>query len=185
MPKKSNSNGFSVVEVLVVIVVVTLLALGGFYVAHKKNDKKVDSTTKSQTASSAKATTKPDTNNPVQTDPSDGGKYLVISEWNKRVLLPSDLQGKVSYIYNSGAGEPDPDTGLPLQNARIYVTANTFTDNGCAITTTSLGNSVVNASSGEHFWTGHSTEAHNLDGTHGWHLETNGRDGVVFYAEVR
>lgn len=73
---------------LVLVILLLVLGIGGgiLYSTNKKD------TPKSQTPQTQ--ITQP----PPLTDPSEGGKYLVIKEWGVRFLLPEDLRGDVSYI---------------------------------------------------------------------------------------
>jgi len=149
MTKESNDKGFSAVDVVVVLVVLIAIGLGGFAVWHSNHKTKSKTVANSKAAQSAssnqKAKTTPPSNTvPVKTDPSDNGKYLVISEWNKRVLLPTHLQGKTAYKINADT-TTDPDSGLPLQAADIYIASSALEPTACSIISTSVGDSVDTA----------------------------------------
>lgn len=93
----TNQQGFSVLEGIVIALVIVLLALGGWWVWHQtKKDEPKPSSNGSQTEGQSE---------PQPQDPSEGGKYLVITEWGLRFLLPEELRGDVKYgifTFNSG-----------------------------------------------------------------------------------
>lgn len=80
---RKNQNGFSPLFILLIVLVVGAIGFGAWYVL--KQDNKQTSTTTEQTAPSES----PQTQQP--TDPSEGGKYLVIKEWNVRALQNATL----------------------------------------------------------------------------------------------
>ncbi|MFE3858188.1 hypothetical protein ACFXPN_44525 [Streptomyces griseorubiginosus] len=98
MTKKLSTNGFSVVEVVVVLFVVAALGVGGFFVWQKTHDKNKTSDTKTQTTDQKTDTNTDENTEPA--DPSEGGKYLVIKEWGVRFPLPEQLRGDVDYSLN-------------------------------------------------------------------------------------
>lgn len=86
-----QSPGFSIIETVIVVAVVIAAGLGGWYVWQKNH--KANSTTSSNTTTQTKQS-----NTQSQTaDPSEGGKYLVITEWNVRMPLAAELQDDVKY----------------------------------------------------------------------------------------
>jgi len=96
MPKKLSSNGFSVVEMIVALLVVAAIALGGFFVwQHNKDDNSKDKS--SNTSQSSGNGSSQQAGEDKNTDPSEGGKYLVIKEWGVRFLLPESLRGDIYY----------------------------------------------------------------------------------------
>ena len=96
MPKKLSSNGFSVVEVVVALLVVVALGLGGFFVwQHNKDDSSKDKS--SNTNQSSGNSSEQQAGEDKNSDPSEGGKYLVIKEWGVRFLLPESLHDDVTY----------------------------------------------------------------------------------------
>jgi hypothetical protein len=88
-----QSKGFSAIELVIVLVVVLAAGFGGWYVWHK-NHTSVPAKQSSST-NQAKSTQSNQTN--TQSDPTEGGKYVVIKEWGVRFLLPQDLRGDVEY----------------------------------------------------------------------------------------
>jgi hypothetical protein len=90
MSSEGKSEGFSAVAIVIVTVVLVALGATGWYVAQPKNNKKETNNNTQQT----NPTTSP---KQKATDPSEGGKYLVIREWNVRVLLPDSLKSNVFY----------------------------------------------------------------------------------------
>lgn len=100
MGKKVQSHGFSVVGILVIVLVVTAAGLGGWYVWHK-NQKTEPAKQSSNTANNNSQ--KNETSQ--QTDPSEGGKYLVIKEWGVRFPLSEEIRGDVKYgIFTLSSG---------------------------------------------------------------------------------
>lgn len=88
MRKLDRQRGFSVIASLVII---TVVGLAGWFVwqKNKKSDPSPSSNTNSQTNGQA--------DKPLSSDPSEGGKYLVIQEWKIRLLLPVELRDDVIY----------------------------------------------------------------------------------------
>lgn len=80
----SNQKGFSVVEVILVIVIVGLLAVVGWFVYNRSNDKGPSSVTNTQTSATTPSNT---------TTKTDLSKYLVIKEWAVKIPLNSDVAG--------------------------------------------------------------------------------------------
>jgi len=132
MKQKLTNTGFGAVEVLVIVAIVLGLGLGSWTVLHK--DKK-DQVSPIPTKTSSQSAKQPNT----QTDLSEGGKYLVIKGWGVRTALPADFQGKVTYTIKD---DTDPDTGLPLESADIFVRSDAFNADICSITNTSVGPSI-------------------------------------------
>ena len=95
MKRKSNQQGFSIAILLVVIVVLAGLVLAGWYV-WKKNRK---DNTSNKTSTSQ--TNQKDDKKQMASDPSEGGKYLVISEWGVRFPLSSDIS-EAYYEFTAG-----------------------------------------------------------------------------------
>lgn len=95
MMKKMHADGFSVVGIVVIVLVIAAIGLGGWYVWNKnKNDEAANK--KNSSATQNNANNQSD-NTKTQTDPSEGGKYLVINEWEVRIPIPSELMGQVEY----------------------------------------------------------------------------------------
>ena len=84
-----GQKGFSVVEVVVVLAMVAVLAVGGFFVWQKNKD---DSAKKSD-AKTSQSEEEP-------SDPSEGGKYLVIEEWAIKLPLNDDI-AEAYYTFSS------------------------------------------------------------------------------------
>jgi hypothetical protein len=115
---QGKSQGSSVIVVLVGLFVVMALGFGGWYVWHK-NDSKTVKSTNSTASSTATKSTGTESQVTPPSDPSDGGKYMVIPEWGVRVALPPDLQNKLTY--KLGDAVTDPDTNLAPQGATFYL----------------------------------------------------------------
>ncbi|MEV5532620.1 hypothetical protein [Streptomyces prunicolor] len=93
MSRKLSTNGFSIVEIIVIIFVVAALGVSGFFVWQKTHKK--ETTTKSNPKTSQTNQDKDTSTEPA--DPSDGGKYLAITEWGVRFPLPENMRGDVTY----------------------------------------------------------------------------------------
>jgi hypothetical protein len=130
MTKKMRADGFSPIGLLVAILVIATICLGGRHVWHKNSKTESAQKPSSITAQTSKTKSIP------QVDPTDGGKYLFIKEWDVRTNLPQTLQGKITYTISEAL---DPDTNLPLQAAKIFIKSETLAANGCATTETSAG----------------------------------------------
>lgn len=141
MSRINKADGFSAVVIFILVAVIAVLGITGWFV-WQKNNTKASNITKPNTTSQANSTraTTQQKQNDAQADPTQGGKYLVISEWGTRVALPTAFQGKVAYKISQAQ---DPDTGLPLQGADIYVASSVFSANSCATTDTAVGRSVT------------------------------------------
>jgi len=75
--------------IIAAVLVVAAIAFGGWYVwdKNKKNDQKASNATSQNTNQAGQK----------ESDPSEGGKYLVIKEWGVRFELPEELRGDVYY----------------------------------------------------------------------------------------
>lgn len=135
MMKRMRTDGFSAVGIVVIIAVVAAVGLGGWYVwnKNKSDESKNNSTSQSSSTTPNNGKTK------KQSDPSEDGKYLVITEWGVRVALPADLKGAVTYSLGETMADPD---GNQLQAAKILIANSSLTENACATSTTSLGAAV-------------------------------------------
>ena len=103
MARKTNTKGFSLPVVLAVVAIIVALLLGGYFVWQRNKDDKTTNTKKSNTTSQSKQ--QEDKEDTATTDPSEGGKYLVIKEWGMRIPLSPSLQGDAEYgifTYNDG-----------------------------------------------------------------------------------
>lgn len=93
-----SSRGFAATTALLITVVVAAIGATGWYVWATKHDKPTSSSVKSTPTQKDKAAKK------VQSsDPSEGGKFLVISEWDIRIPLPQSLQGDITYGLRANA----------------------------------------------------------------------------------
>jgi len=92
MPSNIKSNGFAHITVIVTLLLaLAAIGFGAWYVWQKnKTAKSADNTNATQ-----KNTSNNRDNN--TTDPSEGGKYLVITEWGVRFELPEGLRGEIEY----------------------------------------------------------------------------------------
>lgn len=100
-----RERGFAHLGIILAIVIVAAVAFGGWYVWDKNKDdgKPNDSKNSSQT----------NNQNGETSDPSEGGKYLVIEEWGVRFELPEDLRGDVEYgIFTSASGEQSANLAI-------------------------------------------------------------------------
>jgi hypothetical protein len=92
---KRQSQGFSVLAALAILLVVAAVGTSGWFVWHKHQQASITSKAKDNPS---QATNNQQTEqNPKTTDPSEGGKYLVISEWDMKIPLTNDLQNDVKY----------------------------------------------------------------------------------------
>lgn len=93
---KTNQKGFSALIVLLIVIIIGVVGLGSWYFLKQKDEK--SSTTPDQTAQI-------ESQNPQeqQADPSEGGKYLVIKEWNVRFVLPSNLSDAKYRLNENGS----------------------------------------------------------------------------------
>lgn len=106
MKQDSKQRGFSVFVIILLILVLAALGLTGWYVWDKS---RADDTAKSSENKSSQVQQKNDAKTDersVQPDQSEGGKYLVIKEWNVRFALPEELQGDIEYgIFTFSSGD--------------------------------------------------------------------------------
>lgn len=144
--KSSNSSGFAHVAGVLAIVVLVAVVGTGVYVYNHGKAKRQDTAANQASGTNTSPAPKDEASLNTQqnqdsapSDPTEGGKYLVITEWGVRVTLPSDLKGAVTY--SLGAVTPDPD-GNQIQVAKVLVASTAFTENACATTTTSLGTAI-------------------------------------------
>jgi len=131
MKYRLTSKGFGTVEALIIIVVLLAVGFASWAMLHRSSKPKQVTTVK---------TSAPTKKTQVAADPTENGKYLVINEWDVRVALPTDFQGKTTYQVTPD--ETDPDSGLLLGGVNILVSSDMFTDNVCAKTDTNLGSSI-------------------------------------------
>lgn len=92
MKQSASQKGFGTIGVAAIILVVAVIAFAGWYVWNKNGK---DDTKPTSQATQNQNQPKPDEQKPA--DPTEGGKYLVISEWGVRFQLPEDLRGDVTY----------------------------------------------------------------------------------------
>lgn len=120
--------------ILGAIFVLVAIALGGWYVwqKNKAGDRQsVDRPNASQTTHNT------GNQNKKPTDPSEGGKYLVITEWGVRFELPEELRDKVSYSMGEIVIDPDNNN---IQAAKILLKDEPSAGNECTVIQTSQGN---------------------------------------------
>ena len=112
---KLSSTGFSVVAVVGIIFAIAVLGFGGWYVWQKnKQTTTQDQTNTAHTQNNAKKPNQTGASTQAA-DPSEGGKYLVVTEWGVRFLLPEELRGDAHYAYStkpSLSSNGGRDTGL-------------------------------------------------------------------------
>lgn len=130
-------------HILLVTILALVVAVAGFftwqYVQTKNNKNKETSQPSAQTESTSQDEPSLE---PKVSDPSKGGKYLVIEEWGVHSALPVGLEGKVTYAL----GEPhlDPDKNQ-IQAAKIFVATSALPGNVCAATSTDIGSAIDSA----------------------------------------
>ncbi|MDQ7903069.1 hypothetical protein RB614_00855 [Phytohabitans sp. ZYX-F-186] len=107
--------------IIAIVVVVAAVAFGGWYVWDKNKDDKP--------ANNSATNTNQGSQGEEQADPSEGGQYLVISEWGVRFELPEELKGDVKYgIFTSASGEQSANFAigeidrLPGSNCQLQET---------------------------------------------------------------
>lgn len=110
--QQTNAKGFSIVAVILVIAVLVALAFGAWFVWQKNQDDAKDNNKSSQNGNS----NQPNNNQNEPADPSEGGKYLVITEWGVRFPLPEELRGDISYFVDNKAAK---DFGGPVKIAFV------------------------------------------------------------------
>ena len=125
MTKIQSQKGFGAVGTVAIVLVLAILAFAGWYV-WQKNNKKDASKPNGQTARNE--TKKPDEQKP--TDPSEGGKYLVITEWGVRFPLPEVLKGNVTYSLSDPVTDPDNNQ---IQAAKLLLKNDPAAGNECAL----------------------------------------------------
>lgn len=138
MTRSHGSETNSTLTTLLVLVIVAMVGFTGWYVwqAKSNTDKTLNSANKGTTSATV---AKPKAKTPAQDNTVNSNQYLTISEWGVRAPLPTNLEGKVTYKILEAQ---DPDTGLPLAGADIYVEQSALKDVSCAVTNTPLGQAV-------------------------------------------
>ena len=104
-----TSAGFTAVEVVITVLVVAALGVGGWYVWHKN-----------QKSDSKQATSSQSSENTQATDPSEGGKYLVIKEWGVRAPLSDGLRGDIEYGIRKTVNLAGPEDSGPVYGEVVY-----------------------------------------------------------------
>ena len=129
--QKINQKGFGAIGVAAIILVVAIIAFAGWYVWNK--NKKDDTKPTGQTA---KSQNQPEPDEQKPADPTEGGKYLVISEWGVRFPIPDSLKGDVSYALGDPVTDPDNNQ---IQAAKLLLKNDPAAGNECAVTQKSQG----------------------------------------------
>ncbi len=126
----------SIARVMIVLVVTAIIGLGFTgWMAFAHENKKTESHKSSQQANQ-------NFDKRTEEDPSEGGKYLVITEWGVKALLPSSLQGKISYLLGETVVD---EQGNSINSARIYIEEDAVINHECNLNQTSLGESIDTA----------------------------------------
>jgi hypothetical protein len=102
MTTKNSNQGFAHVGlVALILLVIAVVGFGGWYVWQKNKDDKQNGNTAQQDGQKQNdPERKPNGTNPATADPSEGGRYLVINEWNVRFPLGvSARENSVGYKY--------------------------------------------------------------------------------------
>ena len=97
-------------KTLPILLILLILLTGGYFSYQYWQDHKTKPTTNVTTSTSS------------ATDPSEGGKYLVIKEWGVRFEVPIALRGSLSYSLNDQAYH---DFGGPIL---VNVTSSKFSN---------------------------------------------------------
>jgi hypothetical protein len=135
----TRQNGHMVLAAIIGLIVVVAGFLAWQYVRSHSD------TNKEPSQSTPTAQTEPaeeQLSAPKVSDPSEGGKYIFIKEWNMRGTLPAALHGKVTY----SLGEPtlDPDSNQ-IQAAKIFVVVESLPGSVCATSNTTIGSAIDTA----------------------------------------
>lgn len=118
MKQEINQKGTGAIGIIVIVLTIAVVAFAGWYMWNKN---KKDGTNKptGQTAQNQDQP-KPDEQKPA--DPTEGGKYLVISEWGVRFPLSEELQGDVEYGIRKNVllNDTAPDGATPIYGDVVY-----------------------------------------------------------------
>lgn len=133
MEIKKRDRGFTIPLVVAVLAIV-LISCGASFVWYNHSAE----TAKNNTTETSSRPLQNNQSNTVK-DLSEAGKYLYINEWGVRVALPNEFQDKVTYTLTK---ETDPDSGLPMETAHIYISSNLLTPNVCATTNSTVGQAI-------------------------------------------
>ena len=105
MKRTPKQAGFSAAIALAVVFVVAGLGFAAWRISQASN-KKTASNSPVQTPSEQKQT--------KSSDPSEGGMYLVIEQWDVRFLLPKDLRGSIVYRQ-----DPEQDNAIVIDSEKF------------------------------------------------------------------
>lgn len=97
MMRKMRTEGFSTVGIMAVVLVVAFIIATGWFVWQKDKNNSTSSNQTNTTSTQPQTNTNTQQQNPIPSDPAEGGKYLVIAEWGVRVPLPESLKGDIKY----------------------------------------------------------------------------------------
>jgi Tfp pilus assembly protein FimT len=99
-----NSNGFTVVEGLLIVIVVAVIGFGGYYVWHTQHK---TSPAKTATTAAVKTTTPSKSTAPTSTSSSTNSvKYLTITQWGVKLALTSPIDNATYSLVTNNAYLP-------------------------------------------------------------------------------
>jgi hypothetical protein len=100
MKRTDALRGSSTLIVLIALVVVISIAFGGYYAAQVRKHNAVERPASVVQSPQKRIVDNTRGNVPAKADPSEGGKYLAIKEWNERIPIPVEWRGDVEYRIN-------------------------------------------------------------------------------------
>gem|GEM_PF-5836314 len=175
MTNKNSQSGFSVISLIVTILVITGIGLAGYYVWHKNHQQdKKQTTSKNESQSTQKSS-----NSQSASDPTEGGKYLVIKEWGVRFPLPPEFKDKLRYntFGNTVVGETAVENGQNIQGDGASFTTTDLTanpDNSCELKEGETGGRISLFRAKEKSFEYSEYNGKRIDGMYYWFMKGNG-----------
>lgn len=137
MSARARSLSSPPIPVVIMIFVIAIIGFGGWYVWHKNSENDTTrQTTDTETSESNPATATQQSQTSPPADSPEENAYLVIKEWNVKIVLPEDMRGVVTY--KMGELHADPD-GNQIQAAKIMLATSVLPGNECGTFSTSVG----------------------------------------------